>query len=517
MEETKTKEQIKADIRGLLLDDAIIKTTAKYHARLIKSSAEQNAHERIETVKELQRQQQGQEEKQSTETLKTRLNDDLEKAATLQYWLDYYNDKAQWYEDLAADPKPLTGRKDYNDLVMYITDGETVSQNATAKKMARQYGEQLIKYIDLVETVNTYYLKENKSIDDATARRIFKAAYDYFFFGEERTVFTETADSMVMEIKKLPDMAEEFKPYVYALADIRKNNFSLYEKYYGQTSAKEKRTYTKSKLKTKGNVYLELDYYDNLLMSTREPIQESPTELEEKGGLVNVSVTPGTIYKLDRTDIRLDTIIGNIAEDLDRSKKYTEVTLLNIANYLYNEKGKLHYTDKQLKEIQSLIIKNMQPLVFEFENNGNKERIYAPLINVEIRQKDEDATPTIRINRNQFISEYNKRVKGERVKVYTRNLKDLGLKNTLQDTELAETVRELLTRKTRRLFYADFQKYYNADSRTEKSRFKKKLKGIIDGYKTICEVRETKEIKKDPRRKTSETIGLAIKYEKTKI
>lgn len=513
MEETKTKEQIKADIRGLLLDDAIIKTTAKYHAHLIKSNAEQNAHERIETVKELQRQQQGQEEKQSTETLKTRLNDDLEKATTLQYWLDYYNDKAQWYEDMAADPKPLTGRKDYNDLVMYITDGETVSQNATAKKIARQYGEQLIKYIDLVETVNTYYLKENKSIDDATARRIFKAAYDYFFFGEERTVFTETADSMVMEIKKLPDMAEEFKPYVYALADIRKNNFTLYEKYYGQTSAKEKRTYTKSKLKTKGNVYLELDYYDNLLMSTREPIQESPTELEEKGGLVNVSVTPGTIYKLDRTDIRLDTIIGNIAEDLDRSKKYTEVTLLNIANIFYYESGKPHYTDKQLKEIQSRIVKNMQPLIFEFEN----ERIYAPLINVEIRQKDEDATPTIRINRNQFISEYNKRAKGERVKVYTRNLKDLGLKNTLQDTELAETVRELLTKKTRRLFYTDFQKYYNADSRTEKSRFKKKLKGIIDGYKTICEVKETKEIKKDSRRKTSETIGIAIKYEKKKF
>ena len=79
MEETKTKEQIKADIRGLLLDDAIIKTTAKYHAHLIKSNAEQNAHERIETVKELQRQQQGQEEKQSTETLKIRLNNDLEK------------------------------------------------------------------------------------------------------------------------------------------------------------------------------------------------------------------------------------------------------------------------------------------------------------------------------------------------------------------------------------------------------------------------------------------------------
>ena len=119
---------------------------------------------------------------------------------------------------------------------MYITDGETVSQNATAKKMARQYGEQLIKYIDLVETVNTYYLKENKNIDNATARRIFKAAYDYFFFGEERTVFTDTADSMTMEIKKFPDIAEELKPYVYALADIRENNLSLYEEYYNQTN-----------------------------------------------------------------------------------------------------------------------------------------------------------------------------------------------------------------------------------------------------------------------------------------
>ena len=197
-----------------------------------------------------------------------------------------------------------------------------------------------------------------------------------------------------------------------------------------------------------------------------------------------------------------------------KSKGYIDRTLLNITNEFYDPGKTIRYTQKALTEMLKLLMKNSTPLIFIYDD-GTKA--ITPLINIQVRKDSKDATPVIRIFKTQYINEYNEKIKGKRVTIYKPNLKALGLQYKLADSELSEVVQQKLERQETKFYFDDFQKFYSADNRTEKKRFKDKLKNVLANYSILYDITSPKEIKKRPGNKNSEIIGFAIKYKKTGV
>ena len=278
----------------------------------------------------------------------------------------------------------------------------------------------------------------------------------------------------------------------------------------------EKRTYTKNTRQQQGGNQ-KLKDYDNMLFSDSYLFAETPTLIKENGG-ANVSIsTDGGIFELTPNDKKIDTIIANMLERPDaiqelNEKGYIDRTLLNITDEFYNPGKTTHYSEDTLTEMLKLLYRNMFPLIFVYEDGT---RAITPLINLKIENKKQNATPTVRIFKNQYINEYNEKIKGKRVTVYRPNLKTLGLQYKLIDSELSELVQKKLNDHETKFYFADFQKFYNADNRTEKKRFKEKLKTVLAGFSILYGTSKPKEIKKSPGNKNSESIGFSIRYIKT--
>lgn len=278
----------------------------------------------------------------------------------------------------------------------------------------------------------------------------------------------------------------------------------------------EKRTYTKNTRQQQGGNQ-KLKDYDNMLFSDSYLFAETPTLIKENGGS-NVSIsTDGGIFELTPNDKKIDTIIANMLERPDaiqelNEKGYIDRTLLNITDEFYNPGKTTHYSEDTLTEMLKLLYRNMFPLIFVYEDGT---RAITPLINLKIENKKQNATPTVRIFKNQYINEYNEKIKGKRVTVYRPNLKTLGLQYKLIDSELSELVQKKLNDHETKFYFVDFQKFYNADNRTEKKRFKEKLKTVLAGFSILYGTSKPKEIKKSPGNKNSESVGFSIRYIKT--
>ena len=280
-----------------------------------------------------------------------------------------------------------------------------------------------------------------------------------------------------------------------------------------EETKKLKRAYNKRTIKRQGNAQ-KINTFKNALIEYDGAFNFEPITLTERNN-IKIAIRTDQTLELSQNDKKLDTLIANIVENAKEEfedKEYIERTLLNITNEFYNPKETKHFSEKQLKEVFDLLVKNMTPLYFEYENG---EQVIAPLINIQIRKEKPNATMTVRLLKTQYIAEYNKKIKGERSVIYLPNLEDLGAQYKLADSELSEVIRvKYLDKGINRIYFDDLTEYFNSGNRTEKKRFKDKLVRMLQGYADYYQITNPREIKKSSKQKNSETIGLAFRYKK---
>ena len=479
----KTKEQIKQEIKSKLLDTELIERLILNYRNTLKPDIDRLARARAKMFKESLKQL----IKSNTELYKNEKTLFTRKAGSIKFWREFFTAKLEICDALLLSFKQgekLADNERYRQAVDFITSDDApdfykesqhpTEKTATAKEIVRVNDGSILFADELLDILLIKCISESEQISTKDAVDVLQAGKGLLANGDkgEIQIYAETGDLIKLEHKKVVDISDRLKPYVYAARDIKNNVYILIDQQEQLNDQQAEEVADGKELKLKDGVFITEDkeevnkeLYDILptkILGYPDTFWIADTEIVNALITANYNADLNVFKKSDET---LNSLSHQDREILD----YIVLTLYPEQNYfsdyqiatgLYKERAGETVSDSMLKEINDSIdrIRNVRIdegfISAEKINDLKAEvKINDHLITLRrIDVKHENKTTWYRIIGDPFYRDYairTKKVNHYEKQLITRTIEDEHIQNNIKN----DTLKMFLTRSVFSLKY----------------------------------------------------------------
>jgi len=423
MSEARTKEQIKRDVKVLLLEDSYIKQLVQDYRDTLEPDIDNLAKARAKMFKDMFTEL----KQRSPEHYAEYKTDLMESNSTkTEYWQKFYKAKLVICNGIIKgfiSGEKLEDKEEYVKAVDFVTSSEAPDfyQESEELKKARNTADTIIKYNDgainfydeLLEILLVRYLQTAAGIDSDTAVKLLQTSKEILSNGRETALITEeAADVIKLEIKNLlDDTPEELKPYVYALKDIKNNVYILYDAQEELNTKQAEDIENGKELKLKNGIFVtEEKEADYKLVPFKLPYAEYLTTAETE----MLSIITTKKFFLDHNAVKYSEEVINSLEKKDQEildyitltlyrNNYYYFTDRHIAVVMYKKTPTATVSDALLEEINASLtrIQNIDlPVGYiseEINKKGKRANVKrdSKLIWLDVVKYDYDTKSTV--------------------------------------------------------------------------------------------------------------------------
>lgn len=473
IEENKTKEEIKQEIRGLLLDRVLLRGILYKRLEKLTTDPEKQATEEVNGYKRMFKKMFRKDERQ--EEIK---NSRMYKALTdKEYWLKFYEVQAKATRTMIARANTddaVENNKKYVDVIDFITSdsvprvyeesAELKTAQEKAERIATNYGAMIGFYGAPLDQLLTEYLcAVEPKLTEKRAEDIITNINAILTYGDLTKELTKEYDleekngtAQEREKRFLDGIDDQLKPYVYAIKDIRNNAYILLDVDVKEKTEEEEEINEEINKELQGVIPTKILAYPDIFTIADTEMLDVLTTAKYDVDLSVFKKSDETLNSLSHQDREiLDYIVLTLYPN-----NITVFSDYQIATGLYKEQTSETVSDAMLKEINDSInrIRNVridEGFISAEKINDIKAEVKINDHLITLRQidvKHENKTTWYRIIGDPFYYDY--AVKTQKINHYkkqliTRNKEDLQIENNIKN----ETLKMMLARRVISLNY----------------------------------------------------------------